>query len=71
MLGSCPSEVQRGLAEKKGLCGGGALRTSPANTGERRLEEGHGSAVPLLTNGACIQQGQGNLIKLCLGAIIC
>jgi hypothetical protein len=34
--------------------------TSPAGTGERRLEEGHstavplhGTAVPLLTNGAC------------------
>jgi hypothetical protein len=44
----------------KGLCGGGTLRTSPAGTGERRLEEGHsgavplhGTAVPLLTNGAC------------------
>jgi hypothetical protein len=27
--------------------------TSPAGTGERRLEEGHGTAVPLLTKGAC------------------
>jgi hypothetical protein len=48
----------------KGLCGGGTLRTSPAGTGERRLEEGHsgavplhGTAVPLLTNGACTPQG--------------
>jgi hypothetical protein len=45
---------------KKGGCGGGPFRTSPAGTGERRLEEGHstavplhGTAVPLLTNGAC------------------
>jgi hypothetical protein len=38
---------------KKGLCGGGTLRTSPAGTGERRLEEGYSGAVPLLTNGAC------------------
>jgi hypothetical protein len=45
---------------EKGLCGGGTLRTSSAGTGERRLEEGHsdavplhGTAVPLLTNGAC------------------
>jgi hypothetical protein len=42
------------------VCGGDTLRTSPAGTGERRLEEGHsgavplhGTAVPLLTNGAC------------------
>jgi hypothetical protein len=45
---------------KKGLCGWGTLRTSPVGTGERRLEEGHstavplhGSAVPLLTDRAC------------------
>jgi hypothetical protein len=45
---------------EKGMCGGGTLRTSPAGTGERHLEEGHGGAVPLhgsaapfLTNGAC------------------
>jgi hypothetical protein len=44
----------------KGLCGGGTPCTSPAGTGERRLEEGHstavplhGTAVPLLANGAC------------------
>jgi hypothetical protein len=39
---------------KKGCVEGPPLRTSPAGTGERCLEEGHGSAVPLLTNGACI-----------------
>jgi hypothetical protein len=45
---------------KKGVCGGSPLRTSPAGTGKRRLEEGHsgavplyGTAVPLLTNRAC------------------
>jgi hypothetical protein len=54
----------REKAEKR-LCGGSPLRTSPAGTGERRLEEGHsgavplhGSAVPLLTNGACTQNGR-------------
>jgi hypothetical protein len=45
---------------EKGLCGGSPLCTFPAGMGERHLEEGHscavplhGSAVPLLTNGAC------------------
>jgi hypothetical protein len=43
---------------KKGRCGGNLLRTSPAGSGERRLEEGHGSAVPFLTNGACTRCGR-------------
>jgi hypothetical protein len=54
-----PCSQGREKAEK-GVCGGSLLRTSPAGTGERRLEEGHsgavplhGTAVPLLTNGAC------------------
>jgi hypothetical protein len=41
----------------------GILRTSPAGTGERRLEEGHsgavplhGTDVPLLTNRACTRE---------------
>jgi hypothetical protein len=38
---------------EKGFCGESPLRTSPAGTGKRRLEEGHGTAVPLLINGAC------------------
>jgi hypothetical protein len=48
---------------EKGLCGGSPLRTTPAGTGERRLEEGHsgavplhGTAVPLLTKGVCTQR---------------
>jgi hypothetical protein len=44
---------QGGEKAEKGLCGGYPLRTSSAGTGERHLEKGHGSAVPLLTNGAC------------------
>jgi hypothetical protein len=32
---------------------GDPLCTSPAGSGEGRLEEGHGNAVPLLTNRAC------------------
>jgi serine/threonine protein kinase len=64
----CPISQGREKAEK-GLCGGETLRTSPAGTGERRLESGysiavplHGSAVPLLTNGACTPS-QAPLVK--------
>jgi hypothetical protein len=41
-----PGGAPPGNPVTKGFCRGGTLRTSPAGTGERRLEEGHGSAVP-------------------------